>query len=167
MQGTWVQSLVGERRSYMLLRAAKEREREKKKRCTRKRMYVSFRWKHFKNFLLQQLLLFSRSVMFDSLWPPWTAAPQASLSFTISWSLLQLMSIEFMMPSNHLILCHPPSPPALNLSQHQGVSQWVGSSHQGPKEWSFSFSIRPSSEGSGLISFRIDWFYLAVQGPPM
>ena len=59
----------------------------------------------------------------------------------------------------------PPSPPALNLSQQQGLFQWVGSSHQGLKYWSFSFSITPSHEYSGLISFRIDWFhFLAVQG---
>ena len=68
--------------------------------------------------------------------------------------------------------CHPtisssvaPSPPALNLSQHQGLFQWVSSSHQWPKYCSFSFSISPSNEYSGLISFRIDWFdLLAVQG---
>ena len=63
---------------------------------------------------------------------------------------------------------HPlssPSPPALNLSQHQGLFQWVSSSHQVPKYWSFSFSISPSSEYSGLISFRMDWLdLLAVQG---
>ena len=63
---------------------------------------------------------------------------------------------------------HPlssPSPPAFNLSQHQGLFQWVGSSHQVPKYWSFSFSISSSNEYSGLISFRMDWFdLLAVQG---
>ena len=59
----------------------------------------------------------------------------------------------------------PPSPPALNLSQHQGLFQWVGSSHRMAKYWSFSFSISPSNEYSGLISFRIDWFdLLTVQG---
>ena len=62
---------------------------------------------------------------------PWTAAHEASLSFTISQSLLKLRSIESVMPSNHLILCCPLSPPVLlNLSQHQGLFQWVGSSHQ-------------------------------------
>ena len=61
---------------------------------------------------------------------PWTVAHQASLSFTVPWSLLKLMSIELTMPSKHLILCWPPSPFAFNLSQHQGLSQWVGSSHQ-------------------------------------
>ena len=94
---------------------------------------------------------------------PWIAAHQTSLSFTISQSLLKLMSIESVMPSNHLIysLCNP-SPLALNLSQHQGLFslciRW-------PEYWSFTFCIRPSSEYSGLLSFRIDWFdLLAVQG---
>ena len=85
---------------------------------------------------------------------PWTAACQVSLSFTISQSLFKLMSRELVMPSNHLILCCPPSPPAFNLSQHQGLCiKW-------PKYWSFSFSISPSNEYPGLISFRIDWFDL-------
>ena len=61
---------------------------------------------------------------------PWTAAQQASLSFTNSQNLFKLKSIELMMPSNHLILCHPPSPPALNLSPNQGLFQWVSYSHQ-------------------------------------
>ena len=95
---------------------------------------------------------------------PWTAACQASLSLTFSWSLLKLMSIESVMPSNHLILCC--SPPSLNLSQHQGLSQWVSSSHQVAQVLEFqSFSISPSSEYSGLISFRMDWLdLLAVRG---
>ena len=93
---------------------------------------------------------------------PWTAAHQASLSITNSWSLLKVMSIESVMPSNHLFLCLSPSPPAFNLSQHQDESvlgiRW-------PKYWSFKFSISPSSEYPGLISFRIDWIDLiAVQG---
>ena len=87
---------------------------------------------------------------------PWTAAHQASLSFTISQSLFKLMSIESVMPSNHLIL--PPSALfAFNLSQHQGLPQWVGSSH--------SFSISPSNEYLELISSKTDWFnLLSVQG---
>ena len=98
---------------------------------------------------------------------PWTAALQASLSFTISWSLLKLMSIESMMPSNHLILCHPllflfSIFPSIRVFS----SEWAFPIRW-PKYWSFSFSIRPSSECSGLISFRIDWFDLAVQGPPI
>ena len=90
---------------------------------------------------------------------PWTAPRQASLSITNSWSLLKLMSIESVMPSNHLILCHPlQSFPALG-------SFPKCCSHQWPKDWSFSFSISPSKEYSGLISFRMDWLdLLAVQG---
>ena len=89
---------------------------------------------------------------------------QASLSFTISQTLLKLRSIELMMPSNRLILCpHHPSPPALNLSQHQGLFQWDSSLNQVAKV--LEFSINPSNEYSGLISFRIDWFdLLPVQG---
>ena len=96
---------------------------------------------------------------------PWTAAHQASLSFTISWSLLKLKSIESVMPSNHLILCH-----AFLLSPSIFPSIRVFSSESAlhirwPKYWSFSFSISPSNEYSGLISFKIDWFdLLAVQG---
>ena len=96
---------------------------------------------------------------------PWTAACQASRSFTIFSSLLKLMSIESVMPSNHLILCHPllflPSIfPSIRVFSNESVLhiRW-------PKYWSFSFSISPSSEYSGLISFRTDWFeLLAVQG---
>ena len=91
---------------------------------------------------------------------PWTAARQASQSFTISWSLLKLMSIELVMTSNHLILCHPllllPSLfPSIRVFSSELVLhiRW-------PKYWSFSFGISPSSECSELISFRIDWFYL-------
>ena len=87
---------------------------------------------------------------------PWTAAHQPSLSFAISWSLLKLMSIEPVMPSNHLILCHPFSPPPLNLSQHRVFSNESAPCIRLPKYWSFSFSIRPSNEYSGLISFRIE-----------
>ena len=68
---------------------------------------------------------------------PWAAVHQASLSFTISWSLLKLMSFESVMPSNHLILCQPPSPPAFSLSQHQGLFQWVNSLHEVAKVLEF------------------------------
>ena len=96
---------------------------------------------------------------------PWTAARQASLSSTNSWSLLKLMSIEWVMPSNHLILCCPllllPSIfPSVRVFSNESVLliRW-------PKYWSFNFSISPSNEYLGLISFRIDWFdLLAVQG---
>ena len=75
------------------------------------------------------------------------------------------MSIKLVMPSNHLILCHPPSPPAFNLSQHQALFHDLALGIRWLKYWSVIFSISPSNEYSGLISFRIDWFdLLAVQG---
>ena len=96
---------------------------------------------------------------------PWTVACQASLSITSSRSLFKLMSIESVMPSNHLILCHPllllPSVfPSIRVFSNESVLRirW-------PKYWSFSFNISPSNEHSGLISFRMDWLdLLAVQG---
>ena len=95
---------------------------------------------------------------------PWTAVCQASLSITNSWSLLKLMSIESVMPSNHLILCYPLLLPAIFLSIRVFPSKSV-LGIRWPKYWSFSFSISPSNKYSGLISFRIDWFgLLAVQG---
>ena len=93
---------------------------------------------------------------------PWTAAGQASLSFTISWSLLRLMSIEPVMPSNHLILYHPVLLPSV-FPSIRVFSNELALRIRWPKYW--SFSISPSSEYSGLISFRIDWFdLLAVRG---
>ena len=89
---------------------------------------------------------------------PWTATRQISLSFTISQSLLKFMSIESLIPSRRL---SSPSPPALNLSQHQGLSQRVGSSHQVAKVLELQLqSTSPSNEYSGLISFRMDWLDL-------
>ena len=96
---------------------------------------------------------------------PWTAAHQASLSIINSWSLLKLMSIELVMPSSHLILCHPllllpPIPPSIKVFSNESALRirW-------PKYWSFSFNISPSNEHPGLISFRMDWLdILAVQG---
>ena len=98
---------------------------------------------------------------------PWTAALQASLSIINSRNLLKLMFIESVMPSNHLFLCHPllllPSTfPSIRVFSNESVLciRW-------PKYWNFSYSISPSNEYSGLISFRIDWFdLLAVQGSP-
>ena len=93
---------------------------------------------------------------------PLTAAHQASLSFTISQSLLKLMSIESVMPSNHLILCHPLLSPSVFPSIRVFFSE-SAVRIRWPKNW--SFSISPSNEYSGLISFRIDWLdLLAVQG---
>ena len=96
---------------------------------------------------------------------PWTAARQVSLSITNSWSSLKLMSIESVMPSSHLILCHPlfllpPIPPSIRVFSNESTlrMRW-------PKYWSFSFSIIPSKEHLRLISFRMDWLdLLAVQG---
>ena len=107
---------------------------------------------------------FSRSVMSDS-GTPWTAARQASLSITNSRSLLKLMSIELVMPSNHLILCRPLLlPPSIFLSIRV-FSNESALCIRWPKYWSFSFNISPSNEHSGLISFRMDWLdLLAVQG---
>jgi len=95
---------------------------------------------------------------------PWTTARQASLSITNSWSSLRLRSIESVMPSSHLILCRPllllpPIPPSIRVFSNESTlhMRW-------PKYWSFSFSIIPSKEITGLISFRMDWLdLLAVQ----
>ena len=95
---------------------------------------------------------------------PWTAAHQASLSFTISQSLFKLMSIESVMPSNHLILCHPLLLPSI-FPSIRVFSNESALSIRWPKYWSSTFNISPSNEYSGLISFRMDWFgLLAVQG---
>ena len=93
---------------------------------------------------------FSCSVMSNSLWPH--GLSQTSLSITNSWSLLKLMSIKSMMPSNHIILSSP-SPPTFNLSKHQGLFQWVSSLHQMAKVMEIQFQLSPSNEYSGLISF--------------
>ena len=96
---------------------------------------------------------------------PWAAARQVSLSITHSWSSLKLMSVESVMPSNHLVLCHPlllpPSIfPSIRVFSNESVLHITW-----PKYWSFSFNISPSSEHPGLISFRMDWLdLLAVQG---
>ena len=122
--------------------------------------------------LLSHLYMTTRktisSIQFSPVWlfaTLWTAALQASLSMTNSWSLLKLMSTESVMPSNHLILCYPlllpPSIfPSIRVFSNESVLRirW-------PKYWSFTFSISPSNEYSGLISFRMDWLDLcAVQG---
>ena len=115
-----------------------------------------------------------QSVQFSSVQPlsrvqlfatPWITACQASLSITNSWSSPKLMSIESVMASSHLILCRPllllpPIPLSIRVFSNESTlcMRW-------PKYWSFSFSISPSKEQPGRISFRMDWFYLlAVQG---
>ena len=110
---------------------------------------------------------FSSFQLLSCIWlfvTPWIAARHASLTVTNSWSLLKLMPMPLVMPSNHLILCYsllPPSIfPSISVFSNESVLhiRW-------PKYWSFNFNISPSSEYSGLISFRTDWFYLfAVQG---
>ena len=114
------------------------------------------------------MLVISSIQLLSHVWlfaTPWVAARQASLSITNSWSLLKLMSIESVMPSNHFILCHPlfllPSIfPSIRVFSNESALhiRW-------PKYWSFSFNISPSNEYSGLISFRMDWLeLLTVQG---
>ena len=112
--------------------------------------------------LLSSVQSFSRVQLFAT---PWITAREASLSITYPWSSLTLMSIESVMPSNHLIPCRPllflpPVPPSIRVFSNESTlhMRW-------PKYWSFSFSISPSNEYSGLISFRMDWLdLLAVQG---
>ena len=125
-------------------------------------------WSHLSQehvfFMLPSLLLFSHSVVSNCA-TLWTAARQASLSFTISQNFLRLMSIKLVMPSNHLILCHPL---LLLLSVFPSIRVFSGESAlhiRWPSYWCFSFSISPSSEYLGLISFRIDLFdLLVIQG---
>ena len=98
---------------------------------------------------------------------PWTAAHQAPLIFTISQSLLKLLSIESVMPSNHLVIFHPLLLMPSIFPSIRAFSNELALCIRWPKYWSFSCSISPSNEYSGLISFRIDWFdhFLAVQKP--
>ena len=127
-------------------------------------------WKRQHSFMaaLNNILIFCiccSSVHVQLFVTPWTAAPQVSLSTTNSWSLLKLMSIESVMPSNHLIFCCPllllPSVfPSIRVFSNESalLIRWS-------KYWNFSFSNSPSNEYSGLISCRMDWFdLLAVQG---
>ena len=133
---------------------------------------MSYSWNYIVCSLFRLLLSLqfssvqsSHSVVSNSLWPPWTAAHQASLSITNSWSLPRFMSIGLVMTSNHLILCHPllllPSIfPSMRVFSNESALRirW-------PKYWSFNFNISPSNEQPGLISFRMDWLdLLAVQG---
>ena len=110
----------------------------------------------FISFYILSSVQFSHSVMSNSLPPPWTAAHQASLTITNSQSLHKLMSVESVMPSNHLILCHllfllPSISPSIGVFSRESVlrMRW-------PKYWSFSFTFTRSNEYSGLISFMMD-----------
>ena len=112
--------------------------------------------------ILSSVQLLSRVWLFET---PWTAACQASLFITSSRSLPKLMSIVLVMPSNHLILCRPLLLPPWIFPSTRDFSNESVFRIRWLKHWSFSFSISPSKEYSGLISFRIDWFdLLAVQG---
>jgi len=127
-------------------------------------LYVSGKYKHASCGDQIRSDQISRSVVSDSV-TPWIAGRQASLSITNSRSSLRLTSIESVMPSSHLILCRPllllpPIPPSIRVFSNKSAlhMRW-------PKYWSFSFSINPSKEIPGLISFRMDWLdLLAVQG---
>ena len=127
---------------------------------------------HFFPFYLYESLSEFNSVQFSSVHSvvsysvtSWTAACQASQSITNSQSLLKLMSTESVMASNHVILCHPLLLPPSIFPRIRVFSNESVLPISGPKYWSFSFSISPSNEYSGLISFRMDWLdLLAVQG---
>ena len=123
---------------------------------------------HFQSVCSSSRIQFSSVQLLSPVWlfaTPWITARQDSLSITNSQSLLRLMSIESVMTSSHLILCRPllllpPIPPSIRVFSNESTlhMRW-------PKYWSFSFSISPSNEHSGLISFRMDWLdLLAVQG---
>ena len=114
--------------------------------------------------LINSVQLLSRVQLFAT---PWTAAHQASLSITNSWNLFKLMSIESVMPSNHLILCHPLLLLPSIFSSVRVFSNESALCIRWPKYWSCSFNISPSNEHPGLISFRMDWLdLLVVQGTP-
>ena len=121
----------------------------------RRNQYVLI-WHFISNFWIS---LFNRSIMSNSA-IPWIAAHQAFLSITNSWNLLKLMSIELVMPSNHLILCHPFLLPPSIFPSIRVFSNELVLHIKWPKYWSFSFSICPYNEYSGLISFRMDWLDL-------
>ena len=116
----------------------------------------------FHYFQFSSVQLLSRIQHFAT---PWTTAHQASQSITNSWSLPKLMSIESVMPSNHLILCHPLLLPPSIFPSIRVFSNESALHIRWPNYWSFSFNISRSNEYLGLISFRMDWFGLfAVQG---
>jgi len=118
--------------------------------------FMSCMFYHNKKEYISSVQLLSHVQLFTT---PWTAARQAPLSITNSWSLLKFTSIELVMPSNHLILCHPLLlPPSIFPSIRVFLNESVHISW--PKYWRFSFSISPSNEYSGLLFFRMDWLGL-------
>ena len=132
------------------------RRKRKQENSSQTNLSLSWSWHQF-----SAVQFLSRVWLFAT---PWTAARQASLSITNSQSLLKLMSIESVMPSNHLILCCPFLPPSV-FPSIRVFSNESALHIRWPKYWSLSFSISPSNEHPGLISFRMDWLdLLAVQG---
>ena len=134
------------------------------------RIEANRKWRELRTWArdrnLRQILGWVQSLSHVRLFvTPWTPAGQASPSITNSWSLLKLMSIESVIPSNHFVLCHPLLLlPSIFPSIRVFSNEWV-LRIRWPKYWSFSFSISPSNKYSRLISFRIDWLdILAVQG---
>ena len=116
-------------------------------------------------YTMEYSVQFSHSGVSDSLWPPWTAACQATLPITHSWSLLKLLFIESVMPANHLIFCHPLLLLPSIFSSIRVFSNESALHMRWPKYWSFNFNISPSNEHPGLMFFRMDWLdLLAVQG---
>ena len=109
---------------------------------------------------LEQFVVFHLLICVQLFATPWTAAHQATLSFTISQSFLKLMSIELVMPPNHLILCRPILLLPLIFPSIRVFSNESALHIRGPKYWSFSFNLSPFNEFSELISFRINWFDL-------
>ena len=125
-------------------------------------MYVYNNKKELKSQKLSSVQSLSHVQLFAT---PWTTTPQASLSITNSWSLLKLISIESVMPSNHSILCRPLLLLPLIFPSIRVFSNESALCIRWPKDWSFSFNNSPSNEHPGLISFRMDWLdLLAVQG---
>ena len=153
---------------FKKIRHTKETFHAKMGTIKRDRNYMDFidaednkkRWQEYTEFSSVKLL--SRIRLFAT---PWTAAHQASLSITNSRSLLKLISIKSVIPFNHLILCHPLLLLPSNFSSIRVFSNESVLHIRWPGYWSFSFSISPSNEYSGLISFKMDWLdLLAVQG---
>ena len=123
------------------------------------RSFLAYCLSIFKNSLyIRNVVFVVQSISHVQLFvTTWITAHQAPLSSTNSWSLPSFLSVESVMLSDHLILCHPLVLLPWNLSQHQGLFQWKTTDHiRWLKYWSFSFSISPSNEYSGLISFRMD-----------
>ena len=141
---------------YILVKLTKTKHKEKNIKSSKGKSTKDLQLERSSVQLLSCVQLFAT---------PWTTARQASLSITNSWGSPKLISNELVMPSNHLILCHPLLFPPLIFPSIRVFSNESVLHIRWPKYWSFSFNLSPSSEYSGLISFRMDWLdLLAVQG---